>query len=228
MKAQFLKTNEVIPYYNNPRNNNNAIAPVAESIKRFGFTKPILVDAQNVIIAGHTRYFASVKLGLEKVPVIVSDMTEEQAKQFRIVDNKTFEKSYYDTTELVKELKELKVPDDMQCFFIEDINALLNFSFGSITSSMNTYSDGDVDEPYDDSHNGENESDGYFEPETEYDGQGDAEQFDGTVETNEPAAESEPEPVKPIDFFKPYVKDGKRYIKVMCPYCNNIETLELN
>ena len=80
MEIKELKITEIQPYYNNPRNNSRAIKPTAESIRRFGFTKPILVDKNNIIIAGHTRYEAAIQLGLQKVPVVVSDTEEEKIK----------------------------------------------------------------------------------------------------------------------------------------------------
>ena len=84
-----IKLDDLKPYENNPRNNEEAIEPVANSIKIFGFKVPIVVDKNNIIIAGHTRYKAAKKLGLNKVPCIVADdLTDEQVKAFRLADNK--------------------------------------------------------------------------------------------------------------------------------------------
>ena len=84
-----IKLEELKPYENKPRNNEEAIEPVANNIKTFGFKVPIVVDKDNVIIAGHTRYKAAKKLGLNKVPCIVADdLTEDQVNAFRLVDNK--------------------------------------------------------------------------------------------------------------------------------------------
>ena len=92
-----LKLTELKPYENNPRNNDEAVEPVANSIKTFGFKVPIVVDKNNVIIAGHTRYKAANKLGLEKVPCIVADdLTEEQVNAFRLADNKVGEIATWD------------------------------------------------------------------------------------------------------------------------------------
>ena len=86
------KITELKEYENNPRNNDSAVDAVAESIKNFGFRVPIIIDKDNVIVTGHTRRKAAEKLGLEVVPCIVADdMTEEQIKAFRLVDNKVSE-----------------------------------------------------------------------------------------------------------------------------------------
>ena len=86
------KISEIRPYENNPRDNSKAIDAVAASIREFGFKVPIVIDKNGVIVAGHTRYEASKKLGLEEVPcVIADDLTDEQVKAFRLVDNKTAE-----------------------------------------------------------------------------------------------------------------------------------------
>ena len=83
---------EIRPYENNPRDNSKAIDAVAASIREFGFKVPIVIDKNGVIVAGHTRYEASKKLGLEEVPcVIADDLTDEQVKAFRLADNKTAE-----------------------------------------------------------------------------------------------------------------------------------------
>ncbi|HAC93025.1 MAG TPA: chromosome partitioning protein ParB [Planctomycetaceae bacterium] len=82
----------VRPYENNPRNNDKAVDAVAASIKEFGFSQPIVVDSDSVIIVGHTRLKAAQKLGLERVPVVVaSHLTQEQVRAYRIADNKTAE-----------------------------------------------------------------------------------------------------------------------------------------
>lgn len=77
------------PYENNPRNNEAAVDKVAASISEFGFKVPIIIDRENVIVAGHTRYLAAQKLELQKVPCIVADdLTPNQIKAFRLADNK--------------------------------------------------------------------------------------------------------------------------------------------
>ena len=85
------------PYENNPRNNEAAVDKVAASISEFGFKVPIIIDRENVIVAGHTRYLAAQKLELQKVPCIVADdLTPNQIKAFRLADNKVSEFSGWD------------------------------------------------------------------------------------------------------------------------------------
>ena len=103
-----LFTKELIPYSNNPRNNDSAVDAVAASIKEFGFKVPIIVDSDNVIVAGHTRLKAALKLGLEKVPCIkADDLSPEQLKAFRLADNKVGELATWDFDKLEQELDEL-------------------------------------------------------------------------------------------------------------------------
>ena len=91
------RLDEIKPYENNPRKNDNAVPYVMESIKRYGFKVPIVIDKDGVIVAGHTRYLASKQLGLDTVPCVVADdLTEEQVKEFRLVDNKTAEFAGWD------------------------------------------------------------------------------------------------------------------------------------
>ena len=71
--TDFRRIEEIKPYEHNPRKNDAAVEAVAASIREFGFRQPIVVDAEGVIIVGHTRYKAALKLGLETVPVLVAD-----------------------------------------------------------------------------------------------------------------------------------------------------------
>ena len=100
-----MNIDDVIPYENNPRHNDEAVEMVAQSIKDFGFRYPILVDKNNVIISGHTRLKASYKLGLSKVPVMIADdLTDDKVKALRLVDNRTSEVASWDFDMLQKEL----------------------------------------------------------------------------------------------------------------------------
>jgi len=109
MKVENRSIAEITPYENNPRQNDNAIEAVAESIREFGFRVPIVVDTEGVIVCGHTRFKAAHKLGLEKVPVHVArDLTPGQIRAYRIADNKTGELATWDMDLLPIEIAELQ------------------------------------------------------------------------------------------------------------------------
>lgn len=102
------KVDELIPYKDNPRQNDDAVEYVAQSIKEFGFKVPIIIDKNNVIVAGHTRLKASKKLGLKEVPcIIANDLTDEQIKAFRLADNKVSEQASWDDLLLNNELNDI-------------------------------------------------------------------------------------------------------------------------
>lgn len=108
MEITEKKVSDLVPYDKNPRKNEEAVKYLAESIKAFGFKVPIIIDNNNVIVAGHTRYKAAKSLGMETLPCIVADdLTEEQIKAFRLVDNKVAEKAEWDYDLLSSELDEL-------------------------------------------------------------------------------------------------------------------------
>ena len=96
------------PYANNPRLNDVAIKYVKESIAKFGFKVPLVIDTHNVIVCGHTRYEAAKQLKMESLPCIrADDLNEEQIKAFRLADNKVAEFSEWDDFKLDLELGQL-------------------------------------------------------------------------------------------------------------------------
>lgn len=108
MNVQEIKLKDIKPYGKNPRKNDDAVPYVAESIKQFGFKVPIVIDKNNVIVAGHTRYKAAKKLGFKSVPCIIADdLTDEQIKAFRLADNKVSEKAEWDLDLLDSEIEEI-------------------------------------------------------------------------------------------------------------------------
>lgn len=115
---------ELIQYENNPRLNDKAVTPVANSIKEFGFKVPILIDKDNVIIAGHTRLKAAIQLGMREVPCILcDDLTPEQVKSFRLVDNKVAEFADWDIAKLNIELGDIDMDMEEFGFFeLPEIN----------------------------------------------------------------------------------------------------------
>jgi len=112
---------ELHPYQHNPRKNDKAVDAVAKSIETFGFKNPIILDAENEIVCGHTRLKAAFKLGLTEVPCIYADdLTDEQIKAFRLADNKTAEIAEWDADMLHVELEDLHI--DMTQFGFEPVN----------------------------------------------------------------------------------------------------------
>lgn len=127
---------DLSPYDKNPRLNDNAVPKVAESISKFGFKVPLVIDSNNVIVAGHTRFKAAQTLGLDAVPCIVADdLSPEQIRAFRLADNKVAEFSEWDFAALNEELEALQDfdmhdfgfanidlhDDDLSAFFEEPV-----------------------------------------------------------------------------------------------------------
>jgi DNA modification methylase len=109
MEIELRSIADVKPYEKNPRQNEKAVDAVATSLREFGFRQPIVVDAEGVIICGHTRWKAAQKLGLAQVPVHVArDLTPEQVKAYRLADNATGELATWDYELLPLELADLK------------------------------------------------------------------------------------------------------------------------
>ena len=105
MNVQEIKLKDIKPYEKNPRKNDQSVDKVVNSIKEFGFKVPIVIDKNNVIVCGHTRYKAAKKLGLKAVPCVVADdLTEEQIKAYRLADNKVSELAEWDIDLLGEEL----------------------------------------------------------------------------------------------------------------------------
>ena len=115
LKIVYKSVDALIPYINNPRITDHAVDAVASSIKNFGFKVPIIIDAKNEIVAGHTRLKAAKKLGMKEVPTIVAhDLDENQIRAFRLADNKTAELAGWDWSALEEELakvRDIKVED---------------------------------------------------------------------------------------------------------------------
>jgi hypothetical protein len=126
MITKTLKLSEILPYDNNPRDNSESVLKVKESIKHFGYKQPIIVDSNNVVIAGHTRLEALKSLNNEglfpdTVTVIVaSDLTESQVRAYRLADNKVSEFSDWDYGLLANEIVAIGQDFDMSLFGFED------------------------------------------------------------------------------------------------------------
>ena len=124
MEIVYKKIGELKPYENNPRKNDEAVDAVAASISEFGWKVPVVIDADNVIVAGHTRYKAAKKLGIDDIPCIVADdLSDEQVKAYRLADNKVSELAGWDFTALASELSE--IPNiEMGRFGFDDMEEL--------------------------------------------------------------------------------------------------------
>src|SRR5215831_10375007 len=130
MQIEMRRIDNIRPYENNPRLNDAAVDAVAASIREFGFRQPIVVDEAGVIIVGHTRYKAALKLRLTEVPVHVAvGLTEAQAKAYRIADNQTAQLSGWDDEKLAQELAQLQDQDfdlGVTGFSTDELTRLLN------------------------------------------------------------------------------------------------------
>ena len=134
LEITYQKVTDLIPYVNNSRTHSEAqVSQVAASIKEFGFTNPILIDSENLIIAGHGRLLAAQKLGLAEVPCIALDhLSESQRKAYVIADNKLALNAGWDTTSLTAELERLKELDfdlEILSFSTEELETLLKEPF---------------------------------------------------------------------------------------------------
>ena len=109
MQVEQWEIERVKPYDKNPRRNDKAVEAVAKSIREFGFRQPIVVDKDGVIVVGHTRYKAALKLGLKTVPIhVAADLSPQQARAYRLADNRTAETAEWDVDLLPIELGELR------------------------------------------------------------------------------------------------------------------------
>ena len=133
MNIKKVHIDEIRPYWRNPRKNDKAVEAVKASINKYGYNVPIVVDKNMTIIAGHTRYKAVRELGIEEIEVIVKNLSEEAAKEFRIADNKAAEKSKWDHDLLLFELRELDDLEEMEVFFdkgeLDDLIEISNMDF---------------------------------------------------------------------------------------------------
>ena len=108
-------TDELVPYENNPRINDDAVDLVAKSIEEFGFKVPLVIDSENVVVSGHTRLKAAKQLGIADVPCILADdLDDQQVKAFRLVDNRAGEAASWDMERLLEELEDIDL--DMEIF----------------------------------------------------------------------------------------------------------------
>lgn len=130
MRITNVSLEQIKPYAKNPRKNDKAVGAVANSIKEFGFLVPMVIDKNNEIVCGHTRYKAAIKLGMREVPcVIAEELTPTQIKAFRLADNKVSELAGWDFGLLQDLLDELGTEIDMGDF---GFSALTDFNVDEI------------------------------------------------------------------------------------------------
>ena len=136
-KIVFKPISELKRYENNPRKNEHAVRAIANSIKEFGFKVPIVIDCNDVIVCGDTRYQACFELGITEVPCIIADdLSEEQVRAYRLADNKTAEIADWDFEKLAEEL------DDILNIDMEQ------FGFGEADTLDSDKMFGEKDNPY--------------------------------------------------------------------------------
>ena len=121
MQIEYIDIDKVIPYDKNPRKNEGAVEYVKNSISQFGFKVPIVIDKNNVIVCGHTRYKAAKELKIDSVPCLrADDLTDEQIKAYRLADNKVAEFSDWDYKLLDEELENLLDFDMLSLGFFDE------------------------------------------------------------------------------------------------------------
>ena len=150
IQIEYIKVDDLIPYENNPRNNDEAVEYVMRSIDKVGFKVPMVVDKNNVIVTGHTRLKAAKLLGYDEVPCIrADDLSDEEIKLFRIADNRVSEFATWDYEKLDLELEEL---------------AELNVDMSEFGFDFSTFLDEELEDPLADDPEDE---DGYYGDERE-------------------------------------------------------------
>lgn len=140
-KKRTLALAAIKPYENNPRRiPTEAVAKVRESIEKYGYVQPIVVDADNVVVVGHTRLAALQEMGVDKVDVYVFEGSQEKANEYRLVDNRTGEMSDWDQSALSVELREWEA-SLLESFFPE-----IDLEIGTLTSAMKDITEKDVED----------------------------------------------------------------------------------
>lgn len=126
MILKTLRLDQIKPYPNNPRKNDDAVAAVMKSIEACTYVQPIVIDENSEILAGHTRYKALRALGYEDAEVIqITGLTEEQKKKYRFFDNKTAEAAYWDFRKLQEELAKIDF-EDIDFFNLNDDDYMIS------------------------------------------------------------------------------------------------------
>ena len=134
MKTKKIKADKIQPYWRNPRKNEDSVEKIKSSIEKYGYNNPIIVDKENVIIAGHTRFKALRLLNYTEIDCIVLDISKKKAKEYRVIDNKTAEYSDWDYTKLIPEIREMDFGNVSD--FFDDIDQLLETKVGKFEKDI--------------------------------------------------------------------------------------------
>lgn len=123
----------IIPYWNNARKNHKTVKILEKGIREYGFNQPLVVvpidNGMYEIVVGHARYFACQNLKFTEIPCyIAKNLTDEEAKKYRIADNKTHERSSWDEKKLIDEIRSINDKDLLQEFMMEDIGEMLRIT----------------------------------------------------------------------------------------------------
>jgi len=106
-RLELVPIEKIVPYWRNPRNNDDAVGGVEESINAYGLNVPLVLDSEYVIITGHTRYKAAKRNGVTHIECLISNLNHDQAKAYRIIDNESSTKATWELTNLIPEIREL-------------------------------------------------------------------------------------------------------------------------
>ncbi len=145
MKIIEKKLSEIKPYWRNPRKNEDTVIALTHSIHRYGFNVPLVIDKEGILITGHARYKALVKMHRETAPCVVMDAPPEQVQKFRILDNEIQDQSSWDMDKLMKEIEGMADYDEMMHSFKGSLDDVMSFMDEGIEEV-----DADVDDLLDD------------------------------------------------------------------------------
>ena len=117
-EIKMIPLGDITPYEKNPRRNTKTVELLCEIIPKVGFNVPLVLDENNVIVKGHARYYAAEKLGMDKVPCVISHASPDEIKADRIADNRIFEFSQWVGEELMHEVDMLDLDINLEDFGI--------------------------------------------------------------------------------------------------------------
>ena len=141
MNIQNIAIQNIVPYHNNARRNDKTQIALDKSISGFGFNQPLVVreidDGKYEIVVGDARFKTLKKMGADTISCVVAELTEDQAKQYRIGDNTTSDFSSWDEAKLMRELQVMENPFEMNDFFANGVERLLgDYATDSSLSSL--------------------------------------------------------------------------------------------